>query len=179
MRRFFPVKRLVKLCEICRDRRPDRDRSDASAASAQPGFIELGSSIHFLRFSGVFWIGPEAIVSRLARCVRSGPNRPVAAVPATVWQLMQALCMKTVWPSAAAGLPGNPAARASSAARPRRRTPRESAHRRAAASWHAAFRSTARTGRDRGRPACGSIHMVLTRFGITSILPARRGTQKL
>ena len=44
------------------------------------------------RFAGVFGTAPEAMVSRLARCVRSGPNLPVATVPATVWQLMQALC---------------------------------------------------------------------------------------
>ena len=51
--------------------------------------------------------------------------------------------------------------------------------RRESASWHAACRNTARIGRGRGQAVSGSIHMVLTRLGITSILPARRGTQKL
>src|ERR1700743_2833501 len=73
----------------------------------EPGFIESGLSIHFLRFSGVFLTAPDAKVSRLARWERSGPNLPVAADPETVWQLMQALCMNTVCPSVAAGLPGN------------------------------------------------------------------------
>ena len=51
--------------------------------------------------------------------------------------------------------------------------------RRAAASWRAGCRSTRRTGRGRGRAAAGSIHIWLTRFGIRSVLPASRGTQKL
>ena len=38
-------------------------------------------------------------MSRLIRCVRSGPNRPLAAVPATAWQLMQAVVSKTCRPS--------------------------------------------------------------------------------
>ncbi len=56
------------------------------------------------RFAGVLGTAPEAIVSRLATCVRSGPNLPVAIVPATVWQLMQAVCWKTVRPSATPGV---------------------------------------------------------------------------
>jgi hypothetical protein len=59
---------------------------------SDPGFIESGSSIHWRRFCGVFLIVPEAMVSRLARCVRSGPNLPLAEVPVTVWQLTQAVC---------------------------------------------------------------------------------------
>ena len=55
------------------------------------------------RFAGVFGTEPDAIVSRPPTCVRSGPNLPVATVPLIVWQLMHALCMKTLRPSATAG----------------------------------------------------------------------------
>ena len=42
----------------------------------------------------MFSAAPEPIVSRLMMCVRSGPNRPSATVPATAWQLMQAVFSK-------------------------------------------------------------------------------------
>src|ERR1019366_7793927 len=57
-----------------------------------PGLKLAGSSTKARRLAGVLGTDPEAMVSRLARWVKSGPKRPVATVPATVWQLMQALC---------------------------------------------------------------------------------------
>ena len=59
-----------------------------------PGLNVLGSSIQAFRLSAVLGIAPEASVSRLIKCVRSGPYRPLATVPATVWQLMHACCSK-------------------------------------------------------------------------------------
>ena len=66
-----------------------------------PGLIASGFSIHRRRFSVVFAAAPDAIVSRLIRCVRSGPKRPLAAVPPIAWQLMQAVVSKTRRPAAA------------------------------------------------------------------------------
>src|SRR6516162_11238617 len=43
---------------------------------------------------------PAAIVARLIKCVRIGPKRPFAAVPAIVWQFMQALPSNTRLPAA-------------------------------------------------------------------------------
>ena len=37
-------------------------------------------------------------MARLIKCVRSGPKRPFAGVPATAWQFMQALLSKTRLP---------------------------------------------------------------------------------
>jgi C4-dicarboxylate-specific signal transduction histidine kinase len=51
----------------------------------------------------VLSIAPEASVARLMRCVRSGPKRPVAAVPETVWQFMHACLSKTFLAAATAG----------------------------------------------------------------------------
>ena len=69
------------------------------AGILDPGLIASGFRIHSRRLSGVFWAAPEAIVSRLIRCVRSGPKRPLATVPATAWQLMQAVVSNTRFPS--------------------------------------------------------------------------------
>src|SRR6516225_3404038 len=73
------------------------------AGISAPGFRESGSSIHCLRFSRVVGNAPEASVSRLAMCVKSGPKRPFAPVPAIVWQFMHALCSKTVFPASSSG----------------------------------------------------------------------------
>ena len=43
----------------------------------EPGLIESGFCIQARRFSRVFGAAPEAMVSRLIRCVRSGPKLPV------------------------------------------------------------------------------------------------------
>ena len=109
-----------------------------------------GFRIHRRRFSGVFGTAPEAIVSRLIRCVRSGPKRPSATVPVTVWQLMQAVVSKILPPL---GCRVTQLRRLTLLLESSGRTHRASGHRRAAASWRAAFRNTARTvpGRDRSR----------------------------
>ena len=72
---------------------------NAIAGILHPGLIAAGFNIHRRRFSGVFGAAPEAIVSRLIMWVRSGPKRPSATVPATVWQLIQAVVSKILWPS--------------------------------------------------------------------------------
>ena len=54
------------------------------AGISEPGLIASGSFNHTRRFSGVFSAAPDAIVARLIKCVRSGPNRPFATVPRTV-----------------------------------------------------------------------------------------------
>ena len=69
------------------------------AGILHPGFKAAGFRIHCRRFAGVFGTAPEAIVSRLIRWVRSGPKRPSATVPATVWQLMQAVVSKIFCPA--------------------------------------------------------------------------------
>ena len=96
---------LVKLCEIGGD--------DVEVVIVQMHSRHQRAGLHgvwivdpLAQIFGCVRDGPEAMVSRLARCVRSGPKRPVATVPAMAWQLMQAFCMKTVWPSAAAAFPG-------------------------------------------------------------------------
>ena len=48
----------------------------------------------------VFAAAPEAIVLRLMKWARSGPKRPFATVPLTVWQLMQEVVSKTRLPAA-------------------------------------------------------------------------------
>ena len=54
----------------------------------------------------------------------------------------------------------------------------ESGRRRATTSWRAEFRNIVHTVQEIGR-LMGSIHIWLRRFGIKSVFPARRGTQKL
>ena len=118
---------------------------------------------------------PEAMVSRLIRCVRSGPKRPSATVPDTVWQLMQAVVSK-ILPALGHGAHCAPADVVPESSG---RTLRAAGRRPAEASWRAGFRNTARIAPGRVPVSCGSIHVLLTRFGIRSVLPARRGTQKL
>ena len=60
--------------------------------------MELGSLIHLRMFSGVLSAAPEAIVSLLIRCVRSGPNCPFPAMPDTLWQPRHGLVSKTILP---------------------------------------------------------------------------------
>ena len=56
-----------------------------------PGLMASGFWIQSRSISGVLRDAPAAIVSRLIRCVRSGPKRPLAVVPDTVWQLTHAV----------------------------------------------------------------------------------------
>jgi hypothetical protein len=55
----------------------------------QPGFTVCGSSTQARRSAVVLGTTPDAIVLLLARCVRSGPNFPMAGVPLMVWQFTQ------------------------------------------------------------------------------------------
>ena len=120
---------------------------------------------------------PAPSVARLIRCVRSGPKRPVGdgaahgvAVDAG-GRLEDARARPPTVGSVAAGARCAATQRSNSVARLRRR--------RAAACARAACRSTRRTARGRAPGSRGAIHMRLVRFGITSVLPASRGTQKL
>src|SRR5207245_7835103 len=54
-----------------------------------PGLIAPGASTHARNASGVLCAAPAAMVRRLIRWVRSGPNTPLAGVPPTAWQLVQ------------------------------------------------------------------------------------------
>src|SRR6266545_25255 len=65
------------------------------AGISEPGLMASGSFIQRRRFAIVFSAAPEAIVLRLMKWARSGPKRPFAAVPLTVWQLMQEVVSKT------------------------------------------------------------------------------------
>src|SRR5262249_51365046 len=49
-----------------------------------PGLSRFGSSTHARRLARSFWAAPAPIVSRLMRCVRSGPKVPLALGPARV-----------------------------------------------------------------------------------------------
>ena len=101
---------------------------------------------------GVFSAAPEAMVARLIKCVRSGPKRPFAGVPATVWQFMQALLSKTCLPATALGVLNCGLLLGCA---PRRQNLQDCPPKRAAASLRAALRSTARTGQERFRCAAG------------------------
>src|SRR5918912_147825 len=79
----------------------DRLLNDGISA---PGFAACGLRIQAARYSGVFGSTPDPIVERLAKWVRSGPTRALAAVPAIAWQLTQVLAMKTSWPRGATEL---------------------------------------------------------------------------
>src|SRR6266404_6429718 len=68
-----------------------------------PGFSAAGSFTQARRFSGVLAATPAPSVARLIRCVRSGPNTPLAGVPRTVWQLMHATDVNRSRPARTAG----------------------------------------------------------------------------
>jgi len=89
----------------------------------------------------VFCAAPAAIVSRLIRCVRSGPKWPLATVPARCDRLMQAVVsnIRCPWKPHQSRLPVGVAAESSD------RSQRAAERRRAAASWRAAYRNTAHT----------------------------------
>ena len=113
---------------------------------------------------------------RLIKCVRSGPKRPFAAVPAN-----------RVAVDAGGGFENAPSGslllrRALPAAvgrGPTRQNPLGCPRKRAAASWRAACRNTARTGRERFPIRCGSIHISIHAIRNQVCLPASSGTQKL
>src|SRR5215831_16424067 len=145
------------------------------AGISDPGLMASGFLIHRRRFSGVFATAPAASVSRLIRWVKSGPKRPFATVPPTAWQLMHAVVSKTLRPSATVG--SAPAGRDC-----------------AWIHWSNCWRDSTYTRNSilaccvpqycahcpRYNPVfCGSIHMWLTLLGIRSVLPFKRGTQKL
>jgi hypothetical protein len=145
------------------------------AGISDPGLIALGFWIQRRRLSWVFSAAPAAIVARLIKCVRSGPKRPFAGVPATAWQFMQALLSNTRRPASApssstAGFcwERTQAAKSAGPSTETRRSifaccvPQYCAH------W------------PRKIPVrCGSIHILLGWFGMRSVLPANSGTQKL
>src|SRR5262249_30018538 len=60
------------------------------AGMCAPRSRVAGPSTRVWRFSRVFRAAPAPMVQRDMRCVKSGPNTPLAGVPRTVWQLMQA-----------------------------------------------------------------------------------------
>src|SRR6266404_1393481 len=68
-----------------------------------PGFSAAGSFTQARRFSGVLAATPAPSVARLIRCVRSGPNTPLAGVPLTVWQFMHATDVNRSRPARTAG----------------------------------------------------------------------------
>ena len=118
---------------------------------------------------------PAASVSRLIRCVRSGPNFPWAVVPLMVWQLTHDVAKNTSRPactcaSATAGCccAATHLAKSSGSCTMTRSSMR--------ACWVPQYSAQL----PREVPTCfGSIHMRLTRFGIRSVFPASCGTQKL
>src|SRR5262245_129377 len=138
------------------------------AGIRHPSLIACGFLTHARNFSGVFGAAPEPSVSRLIKCVRSGPNVPLADVPWTAWQLTHDVEKKRSRPadpcgSSAAGLRWDATQLANSSggcAMTRRRifaccVPQYSAQ------------------LPRYAPAClGSIHILLTRLGIKSVFPA-------
>ena len=63
-----------------------------------PGLIASGFLIQSRSVSCVLAAAPEASVSRVMKCVRSGPKRPFAFVPAMVWQLTHAVDSKDALP---------------------------------------------------------------------------------
>src|SRR5262245_61996557 len=65
------------------------------AGIREPGLIASGFWIHSRRFWAVLAAAPDAMVARLIKCPRSGPKRPLAAVPLMVWQFMHAVVSKT------------------------------------------------------------------------------------
>src|SRR5207244_13233444 len=56
--------------------------------------------IQAFRLAVVLSAAPAASVSRLIRCVRSGPKRPFAPTPRTTWQFTHAVGAKTSRPLA-------------------------------------------------------------------------------
>src|SRR5262249_14684694 len=60
------------------------------AGMSAPRFRVAGSSTQVWRLSRVLRAAPAPMVQRDMRCVKSGPNTPLAGVPRMVWQLMQA-----------------------------------------------------------------------------------------
>ena len=152
-------------------------RESFIAGISAPGLSVAGSSTQARRFSGVLRATPAPIVRRLIRCVRSGPNMPLAGVPRTVWQLMHASEANSSRPGAHRGIV---AARAPAGPPPSGRT-RPGGGRSRSRSIQRVLRrrSTRRTGRRRCPGVRGSIHTRLVLFGITSIFPASCGTQKL
>ena len=66
-----------------------------------PGLMDWGSTIHPARLPRVFGSVPAAIVSRLPRCVRSGPTLLPAGVPWIEYQNLVRVTDCVVEPSAA------------------------------------------------------------------------------
>src|SRR5271169_6006881 len=142
---------------------------------SDPGLMASGSLIHRCRFSGVLVAAPDARVSRLIRCVRSGPNLPLAFVPATVWQLTHAVDSKMRRPCATES---NSAAGCFWLATHLLKSSRDSTTTRSSilaccTPQYCAHWPTYTP------VSCGSIHMLLTRLGMRSVFPASCGTQKL
>ena len=123
----------------------------------------------------MFWTMPEASVSRLIRCVRSGPYVPRAGVPRTAWQLTHDCARNAALPVAH----------------------RRVVHRRLRLVRQPALELVRRVD-DHAEQHVGVLraavlgalaevqarlvglkHIELARPGIRSILPASRGTQKL
>ena len=141
-----------------------------------PGLKFAGLSINSRRFAGVFGTDADAIVSRLATCVRSGPNLPLATVPLNRVATDARIVQKDI---AALGDgrilhgglllvcdPGSKLLRSICIHPDQHLGMLDSAVLRALSN-----------GINPG--FCGSIHMVLILFGITSVFPASLGTQKL
>src|SRR5215510_15207103 len=68
-----------------------------------PSLIACGFRIHSRNFSGVFGAAPEPSVWQLIKCVRSGPNVPLADVPWMAWQLTHEVEKKIARPADACG----------------------------------------------------------------------------
>ncbi len=161
-----------------RARRAARRRA-ASAGIFAPGLTCCGSAIQPRRSAGRVrdrQRGERRAAS--ARCVRSGPTPPRAAVPRIVWQPAHACARKTARPARSSAVAGR--------AR-RRRHVREPGAERAGGSRdrppppcaRAGARRTRSTGRGRrpGRSASSRIRFV--RPGIRSIFRFSSGIQKL
>ena len=161
-----------------------------ATSSSSSRVVELHRRHQRARLERVGVVDPGAqVLGRVRRGARAerlaahqmgevGAEAPVGdACRRTVWQLMQAVVSK----SCAARLRPRRrrAAGACCAATQRSNSAARVHDRRAAASARAGCRSTRRTGRGRCPGSRGSIHMRLRRFGMTSVLPASRGTQKL
>ena len=134
------------------------------------GIVDKGAQV--FRRNGT---EPDAIVARLARCERSGPNRPVAAVPEIVWQFDARVFLEDGASFATCRrlrggllLIGNPRSKF-------RWRVCIDADQHLGVLHSAVLRTLAEV-----EPGLqGSIHMMFTLLGITSIFPANRGTQKL
>ena len=75
------------------------------AGISAPGLSDAGSSTHARSVLGACCATtPAPSVRRLMRCVRSGPNTPLAGVPRTVWQLMHASEREQLAPGARRGI---------------------------------------------------------------------------